>query len=311
MGWVSFLTQGQTRMELVIGDGVHALSPGVTLLILLGCHGEILDSAGERAERDPDDILPFASVTMLPPTPPPPSIRDFYGFENHARAGGHSRDLDLPPEWFQIPVFYFTNPASLIGLNAPVEVASSFPMVNYEAEIAAVVGPGNLNQFSAQTGRHIIGYSILNDWSSRDLQRQEMLIGLGPAKGKGFASNMGPYLVTSDELEPFRKRAAYDRAITSAVDRVGDIRGNLGDIHWSFKEMLSGTSRSATLRPGDILGSGTCGTGCSVELLQTHGAERYPWLQPGNRVEVTVDQFGSIASTLQAAAAPHPLRVAR
>ena len=308
MRWVSFQLGGQAGAGRLIGDSIHALPPDITLLSLLDDDGETLERVGQRLERDLDRILPLASVTLLPPIPSPPSIRDFYAFENHARAGRRSRGLDLPAEWFQIPVFYFSNPGSLIGHDAVIEAAPGSAMMDYEAEVAAIVGLGGRNLSPGQAGRHIIGYSVLNDWSARDLQRQEMLVGLGPAKGKDFASTMGPCLVTPDELEPFRKGAAYDLAITAAVDGVEYTRGNLADIHWSFEEMLSFASRGVTLRPGDIFGSGTCGTGCIVELSQMLGADRYPWLRPGNRVEVSVEHLGSIANTLHASDPPYPLR---
>ncbi len=308
MRWVSFLSDGVPRTGLVTGDAVNTLPAGVMLLSLLGDDGENLSKAGDAARRDPDTVLPLASLALLPPIPHPPSFRDFYAFENHARAGRRSRGQELPAEWFEIPVFYFSNPASLIGHGAPVEAAPGSAMMDYEAEVAAIVGLGGRNIAPEAARRHIIGYSILNDWSARDLQRKEMQVGLGPAKGKDFATTMGPCLVTADELEPFRKGAAFDLAMTATVDGVDYTRGNLVDIHWSFEEMLSFAARGATLRPGDILGSGTCGTGCIVELSQTHGAERFPWLRPSNRVEVAVEQLGRIANTVQAGPSPHKLR---
>ncbi len=308
MRWVSFLANGPERAGRLIGDTVHALPVGATLLSLLGDDGEALHRAGEGAEADPADTMPLGSLTLLPPIPEPPSIRDFYAFESHVRAGRRSRGQELPAEWFAIPVFYFSNPASLIGHDAPVHAAPGPSMMDYEVKVAAIVGLGDRDITPGNAARHIIGYTILNDWSARDLQRQEMQVGLGPAKGKDFASTMGPCLVTADELAPFRKQAAFDLAMTATVDGVEYTSGNLADIHWSFEEMLSFASRGARRRPGDIIGSGTCGTGCIVELSQTFGSERFPWLRPGNRVEVAVGQLGCIANTLHAVAAPHPLR---
>ena len=311
MRWVSFMHAGEPRTGLVIGETVHAMRPSVSLRSLLGDDGETLQRAADTARRDPADELPLASLTLLPPIVDPPSFRDFYAFESHASAGRRSRGQELPAEWFEIPVFYFSNTGSLVGHDAAVEAAPGSAMMDFEAEVAAIVGLGGRNLSPAQAARHIVGYTVLNDWSARDLQRKEMLVGLGPAKGKDFATTLGPCLVTADELAPFRKAAAFDLAITATVDGVEYTRGNLADIHWSFEEMLAFASRGATLRPGDILGSGTCGTGCIVELSQTHGSERFPWLRPGNRVEVSVDHLGSIANTLQAGPAPHPLRPSR
>jgi 2-keto-4-pentenoate hydratase/2-oxohepta-3-ene-1,7-dioic acid hydratase in catechol pathway len=308
MRWVSFLANGQERGGRLIGDTVHALPAGTTLLSLLGDDGEALHRAGEAAEADPADTMPLGSLTLLPPIAEPPSIRDFYAFESHARAGRRSRGQELSAEWFAIPVFYFSNPASLIGHDAPVHAALGSSMMDYEVEVAAIVGLGDRDITPGNAARHIIGYTILNYWSARDLQRQEMQVGLGPAKGKDFASTMGPCLVTADELAPFRKRAAFDLAMTATVDGVEYTSGNLADIYWSFEKMLSFASRGARLRPGDIIGSGTCGTGCIVDLSQAQGSERFPWLRPGNRVEVVVEQLGRIANKLHAGAAPHPLR---
>ena len=308
MRWISFMRSGKARTGLVTGELVRVAHPSVTLRSLLGDDGEALGRAADMVKSDPAEVLPLASLSLLPPIVDPPSFRDFYAFENHARAGRRSRGQDLPAEWFEIPVFYFSNTGSLVGHDASVEAAPGSAMMDYEAEVAAIVGMGGRNLSPEQAARHIVGYTILNDWSARDLQRKEMMVGLGPAKGKDFASTMGPCLVTADELEPFRKGAAFDLAIAATVDGVEYTRGNLADIFWSFEEMLSFASRGATLRPGDILGSGTCGTGCIVELSQTHGSERFPWLRPGNRVEVSVERLGSIANTLQAGANPHPLR---
>jgi 2-keto-4-pentenoate hydratase/2-oxohepta-3-ene-1,7-dioic acid hydratase in catechol pathway len=306
--WISFVRSGGLGTGLVIGDTVHVVRPSITLHSLLGDDGEALQLAGEVAERDPAEIVPLAGLTLLPPIVDPPSLRDFYAFESHARAGRRNGGQDLPSAWFEIPVFYFGNTGSLIGHDAPVEAAPGSAMMDYEAEVAAIIGMGGRNLSPEQARRHIVGYTILNDWSARDLQRKEMKVGLGPAKGKDFASTLGPCLVTADELEPFRKAAAFDLAITATVDGVEYTRGNLADIYWSFEEMVSFASRGAAMRPGDILGCGTCGSGCIFELAQTHGAERFAWLQPGNRVEVSVDHLGTIGNTLHAGPVPHPLR---
>ncbi len=308
MRWVSFELDGLPRAGRLIDAAVHALPPGVTLRSLLGDDGERLHRAGEAVERGPADVLPLATLALLPPIPDPPSFRDFYAFENHARAGRRSRGQELPAEWFEIPVFYFSNTGSLLGHDAPLEAAPGSAMMDFEAEVGAVIGLGGRNLSPAEARRHIVGYTIINDWSARDLQRKEMLVGLGPAKGKDFATTVGPCLVTADEIEPFRAAAAFDLAMTATVDGVEYTRGNLADIHWSFEEMLSFASRGVTLRPGDLIGSGTCGTGCIVELSGTHGGDRFPWLRPGNRVAVTVEHLGTIANTLQPGPMPHPLR---
>lgn len=308
MRWACFENKGSRQIGLVIDDAVHALEPHKTLLSLLGDDGEMLERAGDDARNNPRAVLPLASLTLLPPIPEPPTVRDFYAFEQHARAGRKSRGQELPEEWYQIPVFYFTNPAALIGDGAPVALPPGCAMLDYEVEVAAIIGRGGSDIAPRDADRHIIGYTILNDWSARDLQRKEMKLGLGPAKAKDFASTMGPFLVTADEIAPYRKGAAFDLSMTAAVNGVEYTRGNLADIHWSFEEMLAFASRGTRVRAGDIIGSGTCATGCILELSQTHGSERFPWLKPGDHVTVAVDRLGQISNTVHAGRPPIPLR---
>lgn len=309
MRWVSFVdTQLTERVGLVVGESVHALAPGRPLVSLLGDDGEALERAGELARSQPAEVLALESLTLLPPIPRPPSFRDFYAFEQHARAGRRSRGQDLPNEWYEIPVFYFSNPAALAGDGAPIRMAPGTEMMDFEVEVAAVIGAGGSDISPEDAGRCIVGYMVLNDWSARDLQRKEMAVGLGPAKGKDFASTMGPCLVTADELEPYRKGAAFDLEMTAAVNGAEYTRGNLADIYWSFEEMVAFASRGTRLQPGDIIGSGTCATGCIVELSQTFGPERFPWLRPGDRVEVAVQHLGRISNVIHEGSAPHALR---
>lgn len=176
-------------------------------------------------------------------------------------------------------VFYFGNPASLIGHEEPVPIPPGCAMLDFEVEVAAVVGRSCANATVAEASRSIIGFTLMNDWSARDLQRREMRVGLGPAKGKDFATSLGPWLVTKDELESRRAGCAYDIPLTAHVNGAPYTLANLADIYWSFEEMVSFASRGTIIQPGDIIGSGTCGTGCIFELAQTGGSDAYPWLQ--------------------------------
>jgi 2-keto-4-pentenoate hydratase/2-oxohepta-3-ene-1,7-dioic acid hydratase in catechol pathway len=309
MRWVTFRHESnRDRVGRVIGDLVYALEDGVRLVDLLGDDGERLHQAGERAERDPAAVIPLYRVRLGPPLPRPGSVRDFYAFEQHARAGRRSRGEDLPPEWYQLPVFYFTNPAALIGHEEYVSVPPGSAALDYEVEVAAVVGRECRDVSPAEAGRHIIGFTVMNDWSARDLQRQEMRIGLGPAKGKDFATTLGPSLVTVDELEPYRKGAAFDLAMTASVNGREYTRGNLADLYWSFEEMLSFAARGTAVQAGDVIGSGTCATGCILELSQTHSQDAYPWLTPGDVVEVSVDVLGTLRNEVRTGAPLKPLR---
>ncbi len=220
--------------------------------------------AREHAEYRLDE------VRLLAPVRHPPSVRDFYAFEEHVRRARALRGLDVPPEWYDLPVFYFSNPAAIFGPDDEVPCPEETEELDYELEVAAVVG-----------GRgRIGGFTIMNDWSARDLQRREMAVGLGPAKGKDFATSLGPVVVTPDE---FDGRAAVMVARVNGEERS---RGDLGDMYHSWDAIVAHAARNTVLRAGDILGSGTVGTGCILE----HGDGR--WLQRGDIVELEIEGVG-------------------
>jgi fumarylacetoacetate (FAA) hydrolase len=228
----------------------------------------------------------------------PPSIRDFYAFEAHVATARRARGLDMVAEWYDAPAFYFSNPHSVIGPDDPVAAPPGCEELDYELEVAAVIGAEGSDLHPDDAERHIAGFTIMNDWSARDLQRNEMKVGLGPAKGKDFATSLGPWVVSPDELADRRSGNAYDLTMTARVNGVEYSRGNLADLHWSFGELLAQASRGTRLVPGDVIGSGTCGTGCVLELSLVHGTERYPWLQPGDVVELEVERLGVLRNTV-------------
>jgi 2-keto-4-pentenoate hydratase/2-oxohepta-3-ene-1,7-dioic acid hydratase in catechol pathway len=172
--------------------------------------------------------------------------------------------------------------------------------MDYELEVAAVVGKGGSDLDPASAGQHIAGYMVMNDWSARDIQRREMKLSLGPVKGKDFATSLGPVLVTPDEIEPYRSGTAFDLQMVARVNGEEWSRASLADIHWSFGDMLAWASRSTRVEPGDVIGSGTCGTGCILELSLVHGGEQYPWLAPGDVVELEVAHLGVLRNTVVA-----------
>jgi 2-keto-4-pentenoate hydratase/2-oxohepta-3-ene-1,7-dioic acid hydratase in catechol pathway len=225
-------------------------------------------------------------------------VRDFYAFEDHVATARRSRGLEMEPDWYELPVFYFSNPYAVIGPHADVVVPPGCTELDFEVEVAAVIGRSGADLEPEEAERHIAGFCIMNDWSARDLQRREMKLNLGPAKGKDSATSLGPHLVTGDELEPFRKGKAYDLTMTAMVNGREYSRGNLADIHWSFGEMIAYASRGTRVEPGDVIGSGTCGTGCILELSLVHGSDKYPWLQAGDEVTVTVDHLGALSNTV-------------
>jgi 2-keto-4-pentenoate hydratase/2-oxohepta-3-ene-1,7-dioic acid hydratase in catechol pathway len=297
MRWATFPDrQGRERVGLVVGEALHALEPGVRLVDLLGDEGQRLDEAGQRSRANPDEVFEISSVRLAAPIPTPPSVRDFYAFEQHVRTARQRRGLEMDPDWYELPVFYFTNPAAIIGPFDDVAVPPGTEQLDYELEVAAVVGVGGADLDPDQAERHIAGFCVMNDWSARDLQRREMRLSLGPAKGKDFASTLGPFLVTPDELEPFRRGKAYDLAMTATVNGTEYSRASLADIYWSFGEMLAYASRGTRVMPGDVIGSGTCGSGCILELALVHGEEAFPWLRPGDEVALEVEHLGRVVN---------------
>jgi 2-keto-4-pentenoate hydratase/2-oxohepta-3-ene-1,7-dioic acid hydratase in catechol pathway len=175
-------------------------------------------------------------------------------------------------------------------------------------EIAAVVGRGGSDLEPASAEQHIAGYVVFNDWSARDLQEREMKGNLGPAKAKDTATSMSAYLVTADELEPYRAGNAFDLRMTASVNGTTYTEANFRTIYWRFPELLAYASRGTVLRPGDVIASGTVGTGCILELSRVHGSDRYPWLQPGDQVRLEVEHVGVIASTVVPGVPVVPLR---
>ncbi|MBC8098063.1 MAG: fumarylacetoacetate hydrolase family protein [Armatimonadetes bacterium] len=233
---------------------------------------------------------------MLAPLPHPRSLRDFYAFEQHVKTANANRGREIPKEWYDAPVFYFGNHNAVYGHGDTIPYPRATQMLDYELEIACVIGKEGRDLKPEDAEDYIFGYMIFNDWSARDVQRQEMAVGLGPAKGKDFASSFGPHLVTPDELanKHAGRPGVYDLTMIARVNGVERSRGNWKDLHWSFGDMLARASADATLYPGDIIGSGTVGTGCLLELTKGEG----PWLQPGDVVELEIERLGILRNTV-------------
>jgi fumarylacetoacetate (FAA) hydrolase len=240
----------------------------------------------------PDRMLPIGS------------LRDFYAFEQHVRTARAQRGLEVPAEWYKQPVFYFSNHRSLLAADAQLKYPAQGNWLDFELEVASVISITGVDIAPRYANDFILGYTILNDWSLRDLQAEEMKVGLGPAKGKDFATSLGPYLVTPDELEDRRSGKGYDLAMAARVNGVELSRGNWKDIHFSFAEMIERASRGVTLYPGDVLGSGTVGTGCILELTPEAVAVKLGretgWLLPGDIVELEVERLGILRTEIVA-----------
>jgi fumarylacetoacetate (FAA) hydrolase len=236
------------------------------------------------------------------PIPRPRTIRDFYAFESHVKTARSRRGLDMVPEWYELPVFYFSNPTAVYRHGDTIPYPWATQELDFELEVAIVIGRAGRNIPLHAAEEHIAGFTIMNDWSARDKQRQEMKVGLGPAKGKDFATSLGPWLVTPDELagrrEPACPRAEmgpathhYRLEMVARIDGNEVSRGNLADLYWTFAEMIAFASRDCTLYPGEVLGSGTVGTGCLLEL-------GLPFLRPGQVVELEVERLGVLRNTI-------------
>lgn len=302
-------TDGRAHVALCRDDRLYGLRDVSSLLELLGDgFEERLSEAGERALRDPFEVVEEAGARFLAPIPAPPSIRDFMAFEEHVKTSSEALGQSVNPVWYEIPLFYFTNPAATRGPHDDIPVSPGSLRFDYELEIAAVIGREGSDLDPNRAASHIAGYMVLCDWSARDLQEQEMRGLLGPAKAKDGSTSFSRYLVTPDELEPHRAGNAYDLAMTAEVNGKPYSSGTFSTIYWSFAELLAYASRGTTLRPGDVIGSGTVGTGCILELSRVHGEEKFPWLRPGDRVRLEVEHVGVIEADVVPGAPAVPLR---
>ncbi|MFI5622859.1 fumarylacetoacetate hydrolase family protein [Nocardioides sp. NPDC051685] len=308
MRWTNYLSRTDQAVHsalLVEGELLALDRPLIDLL-----NSDVpLHGWADRAMARPWERCAAEDADLLAPIPRPPSVRDFMAFENHVVTSYAALDTEVSPVWYDQPVFYFTNPAAILGPRDMVPMAPGTARFDYELEVAAVIGRSGADLHPETAEDHIAGYVIFCDWSARDLQTTEMEVGLGPAKGKDTATSLGAYLVTPDELEPFRKGRGFDLRMNVAVNGRVYSSGNWSDLYWSFGEMLAYASRGTHLRPGDIIGSGTVGTGCILELSLTHGEAAYPWLRPDDEVLIEIEQLGAIRTKITtSSAAPIPLR---
>ena len=237
-------------------------------------------------------------VVLVPPIPDPPTVRDFFAFEQHVKTARANRGLDIMPEWYEVPTFYFTNNSELYGHDNPVPYPVGSHALDFELEIACVIGRDGKDIPIEEAANYIAGYTVMNDWSARDFQMKDMAIGLGPGKGKDFATSLGPVLVTPDDLASRRTghgaSERYDLPMIARINGHEVSRGNFNQIHYSFAEMIAYASRNARIRIGDVIGSGTVGTGCILEL----GTQVHPWLQRDDEVELEIEGIGVLRNRI-------------
>lgn len=288
---------GQSGPMLAVqrDGGVVTLDAPATLRGALDRYG---DAGLIQLGRDAGGpTVPLEKITRwLPPVPDPRSFRDFYAFEQHVKTCRTKRGQDMIPEWYEIPVFYFSNAGSLKGHQEPVKRPASTQTLDFELEIGCVIGKQVQDVSGDAAEDAIFGYLVLNDLSARDLQRQEMKCMLGPAKGKDFATAIGPWVVTKDELADKRVGPGrYDLTMLARKNGKELSRGNFKDVTHDFTKMIERASRDVTLFPGDLIGSGTVGTGCILELgPETTGG----WLEPGDTVELEIDRLGTLTTPI-------------
>lgn len=251
------------------------------------------------APRDGDDeaVLDAEAVRFGPPVLRPPTIRDGYGFERHVRTMWERRGSEVPEAWYRLPVFYFSNVSEIRGPDDPVWAPRQCVELDYELEVAALIDTPATDLTPDTAEAAIGGYTIFNDWSARDLQRDETAVRLGPAKGKDFASSFGPWLVTPDELEDARSGRGYDLAMTASINGVETSRGRWSDAVHGLTDLAARASADVHLRPGDLLGSGTVGSGCLLEVREST-LGRY--LAPGDEVTLAVERLGSLHTPIVA-----------
>lgn len=309
MRWVTYRSHDRTeRAGLVIDDRIHALAAGTNVIDLLGNDGEKMSEAAARATSDPVEVLDFEGADLAAPIRPP-QLRDFLTFLEHLRNARKGVDMEMDPAWEEIPAFYFSNVAAVVGPYDKVPISPGCTWFDYELEIAAIIGKEGSDLHPDEADGHIAGFTIFCDWSARDLQRHEMRLGLGPSKGKDGANTLGPMLVTKDELEPFRQGNSYHLEMKGFVNDQLISHGFMDQMDWSWGEIVAYASRGTKVIPGDAICSGTVPTGCLIEHFSVQGPDDFPgWLQPGDVVRLEVEQLGSTRQEVLPAPPVHRLR---
>lgn len=309
---LAFLVEG----KLYDANIIHPQLPSDMMVLLnhweklapvaRSCYAALLSG-----ENRPQEAANYADAKILAPVPRPTSCRDGYAFRQHVAAARRNRKVDMIPEFDQYPIFYFTNHNAVQGPGEIRCMPDHFQKLDFELEVAVVLGRKGRNVKASEADDYIAGYMIMNDMSARTLQMEEMLLNLGPAKGKDFSTVIGPVFVTPDELEPYKIPAKpghtgsnYQLKMTCRVNGVQVSEGNMGDMDWTFAEIIERCAYGADILPGDVIGSGTVGTGCFLELngtgLLQNPDYKVQWLQPGDVVEMEIEGLGILKNTIVA-----------
>lgn len=314
MKLVCYVKDGQEQLALLKNgllydaDKLHPSLP-VSMSMLLNYWDDaipMLDAVSRRLEEQPDDRgIPMEAQMILSPVSYPSSVRDAYAFRQHVETARRNRGLRMIPEFDDFPVFYFSNHNNILGPGELICMPDQLQQLDFELEVAIVICRPGRNIRAGEADSYIGGYMIMNDFSARHLQMQEMKLNLGPAKGKDFGTALGPVLVTPDELESYKVPAAeghtgnrFALSMKAFVNGGQVSEGNLGDMQWTFAEIIERASYGVQLLPGDVIGSGTVGSGCFLEINGTNkhnnpaAAER--WLQEGDEIVLEVEALGEL-----------------
>ena len=321
MKLVSYLKAGEIHLGAIVNEGLYNLQSvhenlPKNVIDFIQADKAVIDQTALQLSKIADNSLSVAPVkdfTLLAPVPRPTSCRDGYAFRQHVESARRKRGVEMIKEFDQYPIFYFTNHNAVQGPGDIYCMPDHFQQLDFELEVAIVIGKEGRNIKAKDADAYIAGFTIMNDLSARKLQMEEMLLNLGPAKGKDFSTVIGPWLVTPDELSAYLVPAKqghvgnnYNLSMKCWVNDILVSEGNVKDMDWTFAEIIERCSYGVTIFPGDVIGSGTVGTGCFLELNGTgklHDPNYQPqWLQANDTVKMTIDGLGTLVNTIKAEA---------
>jgi len=321
MKLVSYIENGAVKLGAIVQEQLYCLQAvneqlptDIIALIQMGDQVRLETEKQLLNMIEADTLIaPVKDYVLLAPVPRPTSCRDGYAFRQHVEAARRNRGVEMIKEFDQYPIFYFTNHNAIQGPGAVYCMPDHFQQLDFELEIAIVIGKEGRNIKAKDADAYIAGFTIMNDLSARKLQMEEMLLNLGPAKGKDFSTVIGPWLVTPNELENYLVSAKqghvgnnYNLSMNCWVNDQLVSAGNVKDMDWTFAEIIERCSYGVTIHPGDVIGSGTVGTGCFLELNGT-GKLNNPdyqaqWLQPNDEVKMQIEGLGTLVNTIHAEA---------
>lgn len=321
MKLVSYLKSGEIQLGAIVNEAVYNLQSvnenlPKNIIDFFHASNELIQQTEKQLSKIADNTLsvdPVSDFTLLAPVPRPTSCRDGYAFRQHVESARRNRGVEMIKEFDQYPIFYFTNHNAVQGPGDIYCMPDHFQQLDFELEVAIVIGKEGRNIKAKDADAYIAGFTIMNDLSARKLQMEEMLLNLGPAKGKDFSTVIGPWLVTPDELSTYLVPAKqghvgnnYNLSMKCWVNDKLVSEGNVKDMDWTFAEIIERCSYGVTIFPGDVIGSGTVGTGCFLELNGTgklHDPNYQPqWLQANDTVKMTIDGLGTLVNTIKAEA---------